>query len=501
MYYNLPYCHIDPYYDWLVVGLIILPLLGCLVVLLTSTITFKLVRFVSNLVGICTFLIAIVLFTGYSSTFFMFDVISLDCFIFNVSLDLGIDAFSLLLILLSCFITCLCLLASWINMWKNESVFFHIAILAQSAMLNLVFLVLDIFYFYIFFEATLITMVLIMGFFGSRERKIRATFLLLIYTVLGSILMLLSILYLYVCLGTTNYIELLTFEFSKDLQCILWVTFFLAFAVKVPMVPLHVWLPEAHVEAPTVGSVILAGVLLKLGTFGFLRYCICLLPNASLYFAPFIYTLSIISLFYASICAICQTDIKRVIAYSSIAHMNLIMLGLFSFDVIGLEGCFLQMLNHGIVSGGLFLLVGVLYDRYHTRLIKYYGGLVHVMPFFTFFFLIFILANIAIPGTCSFVGEFLVFLGLFEGDILVTVFAATGMILGGIYSLWLFNRICFGNLNCKFITVFYDMTKREIFLFIVLMFIVIWVGIFPSYFIDFISYSCGCVVFFIISHC
>jgi proton-translocating NADH-quinone oxidoreductase chain M len=285
-----------------------------------------------------------------------------------------------------------------------------------------VFCVLDLLLFYIFFESVLIPMFLIIGIWGSRERKIRAAYFFFLYTLLGSVLMLLSILYIYYQIGTTDYEILLSFSFSKTEQKILWFTFFLSFASKVPMLPVHLWLPEAHVEAPTTGSVILAGILLKLGTYGFIRFSLPLFPEACFYYAPFVYAISATGIVYTSLTAIRQSDFKRIIAYTSIAHMNLVMLGIFSFNTIGIEGALLQSISHGFVASALFLIIGVVYDRHHTRMVKYFGGLVHVMPIYTFIFLFFTMANIGLPGTSSFVGEFLILVGSYKVNTSITFF-------------------------------------------------------------------------------
>jgi len=255
------------------------------------------------------------------------------------------------------------------------------------------------------------------------------------------------------------------------------------------MLPVHIWLPEAHVEAPTAGSVVLAGILLKLGSYGFLRFSLPLLPEASLYFTPFIFALSILGVIYPSLTAIRQTDLKRIIAYTSVAHMNLVMIGLFSFNAVGLEGAILQSLSHGFVSSALFLLIGVVYDRHHTRMVKYYSGLAHTMPIFTLIFLIFTMANIALPGTSSFVGEFLILAGAFKISTSATFFGATGMVLGGGYSLWLFNRIVYGNLKIQYLTHFQDLNIREFFVFLPLLFGTFLMGIYPEIFLEVIHGS------------
>ena len=317
-----------------------------------------------------------------------------------------------------------------------------------------VFCMLDLLLFYVFFESVLLPMFLIIGVWGSRERKIRAAYQFFLYTLIGSLFMLLAILLIYFQTGTTDLQVLFVSEFSLQRQFLLWFAFFASFAVKVPMIPVHIWLPEAHVEAPTSGSVILAGVLLKLGTYGFVRYSIPLFPDASVYFTPLVYTMSIIGIIYASLTTLRQIDLKKIIAYSSVAHMGFVTLGLFSLNIQGIEGALLLMLSHGFVASSLFLCIGVLYDRTHTRLVKYYGGLVHVMPLFSVFFLIFTMGNLSLPGTSSFVGEFLILVGVFQTNPFVATCAATGMILGGAYSIWLYNRVVFGNLKPFFIDAF-----------------------------------------------
>ena len=347
-----------------------------------------------------------------------------------------------------------------------------------------VFSILDLLLFYIFFESILIPMYLIVGVWGSRERKIRAAYFFFLYTLLGSVLMLLSILYIFYQVGTTDYEILLTFVFSKMEQKLLWFSFFGSFATKVPMVPVHLWLPEAHVEAPTAGSVILAGILLKLGTYGFLRFSFPLFPEASFYFAPIVYLLSIVGIVYTSFTAIRQTDFKRIIAYTSVAHMNLVMVGLFSFNTIGLEGAILQSLSHGFVASALFLIIGIVYERHHTRMVKYYGGLVHTMPLYTFIFLFFTMANIGLPGTSSFVGEFLILAGSFKTNTSATFISATGMIIGGCYSLWLFNRISYGNLKVQYLKEYVDINKREAYIFLPLISGTISIGLYPEFFLN-----------------
>ena len=401
----------------------------------------------------------------------------------NLNFSLGIDGISLFFILLTTLLIFLCILISWTSVNANIKEFL-IAFLVMEFFLVGVFSTLDLLLFYIFFESVLIPMYLIVGVWGSRERKIRAAYFFFLYTLLGSVLMLLSILYIFYQVGTTNYEVLLTVIFSKTEQKFLWLSFFGSFATKVPMVPVHLWLPEAHVEAPTAGSVILAGVLLKLGTYGFIRFSFPLFPEASFYFTPIVYLLAIVGIVYTSFTAIRQTDFKRIIAYTSVAHMNLVMVGLFSFNTIGLEGAILQSLSHGFVASALFLIIGIVYERHHTRMVKYYGGLVHTMPLYTFVFLFFTMSNIGLPGTGSFVGEFLILAGSFKTNSTATFISATSMIIGGCYSLWLFNRISYGNINIQYLKNYIDLNQREMFIFLPLILGTIVIGLYPEIFLN-----------------
>lgn len=399
---------------------------------------------------------------------------------FLLDYSFGLDGLSVSFLFLSSLLIFICVLFIW-----NESNFknYSISLLFIGFFLSLVFTVQDLLFFYIAFEAILIPMFLIIGVWGSRARKIRAAYLLFFYTLTGSFIALLGILYIYNKVGTLNFEYLISYPFTLIEQKMLWLAFFIAFASKVPMFPVHIWLPEAHVEAPTVGSVLLAGILLKLGVYGFLRYNLTLFFEASLFFAPFVYMLSILGVIYASLAALRQTDMKRIIAYSSIAHMNLVVLGIFSFNTIGIEGSIIQSLSHGFVSGGMFLIIGILYSRYHSRFIHYYGGLVHFMPIFAGLFLIFTMANIALPGTSSFVGEFLLLLGIYQKNSTAAVFSALGVILSGAYSLWLYNRIIFGNVKANYTNFYEDINFREFIIMFVLLILVFVLGLYPELFI------------------
>ena len=401
----------------------------------------------------------------------------------NLVYSFGLDGISIFFFFLSSLLIFLCVLFVWNDpLFKNYS----INLLLIELFLLIIFSVLDLFIFYIFFEAILIPMYLMIGIWGSRERKIRAVYLFFFYTLCGSIMMLIGILYIYSITGTLNLEYLLAWNFTFTEQVFLWLAFFLSFSSKIPMFPFHIWLPEAHVEAPTVGSVLLAGILLKLGVYGFLRFSLTLFPEASLFFSPLVYLLSIIGVIYASMSAIRQTDLKRIIAYSSIAHMNLVTLGIFSFNIIGFEGAIIQSISHGFVSGGMFLLVGILYDRYHSRFLYYYGGLVHMMPIYSILFLVFTLANIALPGTSSFVGEFLLLTGVYKSNIVTCIISALGVILCGAYSLWLYNRIIFGNLKIDYTLKFSDINYREFLVLVPLFFFIFLMGLYPTFFLSYI---------------
>jgi NADH-quinone oxidoreductase subunit M len=357
--------------------------------------------------------------------------------------------------------------------------------------LLVIFSVLDLFLFYVFFEALLVPMYLLIGFWGSRERKVRASYLLFFYTACGSILLIVSIIYIYYAAGTFNYEYLLNYNFSFKEQILLWLAFFISFASKVPMFPFHIWLPEAHVEAPTVGSVLLAGILLKLGVYGLIRYNLTFFPLASHFFVPLVYTLSIISIIAASLDAIRQTDLKRIVAYSSIAHMNIVILGVFSFNTIGLSGAIFQSISHGFVSGALFFLIGIIYNKYHTRYIAYYSGLTQLMPLYSIFFLLFTLANIALPGTSSFVGEFIILLGLYKSNKICSFISTSSVIISGIYSLWVYNRIVFGNLKSQFTLKYTDISLTEFFILSALGLLVLVLGLFPRVVLDFVFSGCA----------
>ena len=463
--------------------LIITPILGILVLLLIPSRNKTALKQIGLLFSSITFVFSLLLWVWFDNASSQFQFLDTVFWIpsLNLNFVMGIDGVSLFLIILTTLLIMLCILASYnIQHYVKE---YLISFLLLDILLISVFCVLDVLLFYVFFESVLIPMFLIIGIWGSRERKIRAAYFFFLYTLLGSVLMLLALMYILNQAGTTDYETLLTINFTEKEQKILWLAFFASFATKVPMLPMHIWLPEAHVEAPTAGSVILAGVLLKLGTYGLIRFSLPLFPDASAYFTPFVYSLAAMAVVYTSFTAIRQSDFKRIIAYTSVAHMNLVVLGIFSFNVIGIEGALLQSLSHGFVASALFLIIGVVYDRHGTRMVKYYGGLVHVMPKYIFLFLFFTMANIGLPGTSSFVGEFLILVGSFKSNTSVTFIGATGMIIGGCYALWLFNRIAYGNLKTQYFNEFLDLNKREFMIFLPLFLGTLIIGIKPNFFL------------------
>lgn len=350
-----------------------------------------------------------------------------------------------------------------------------------------IFCVLDLVFFYIFFESILIPMFILIGVWGSRQRKIHAVYQLFFYTLFGSLLMLLGILVIYSHIQTTDIRILYNTNFSFYRQLFLWLSFFFAFCVKVPLFPFHIWLPEAHVEAPTVGSVILAGVLLKLGTYGLLRFVIPIFCDATYFFLPFVYTLCLLGIIYTCCSTIRQIDLKKVIAYASVSHMSFVILGLFSSNIQGIGGSVFLMLSHGIVSSGLFFCIGCIYDRYKTRILRYYSGLVATMPIFSLCLFVLILSNISFPGTSSFVGEFLILVGLFENNHFAALLATFSIILTAVYSIWLYNRIIFNKLTVGYYSKFSDFSKKEFVIGFIFCFITILFGLKGSYIISLIE--------------
>ena len=411
---------------------------------------------------------------------------------YGISYHLGVDGISILFIVLTTMLVPICILASYDSI-KFSVKEYLIAFLALEAFMIGVFCSLDLVLFYLFFEGGLIPMFLIIGIWGG-ERRVYSTFKFFLYTLAGSVFMLLAIIYIFITAGTTDVSYLLDYNFTRNEQIVLWLAFFASFMVKIPMWPFHTWLPDAHVEAPTAGSVILAGVLLKMAGYGFIRFSIGFFPEASELFAPLIFTLSIVAIIVTSLIALVQEDMKKLIAYSSVAHMGFVTLGIFTFTVQGIEGSVIQMISHGIVSAALFLCVGVVYDRLHTREISRYGGLVSKMPMYAFTFMIFILASLGLPGTSGFVGEFLVLLSIFSINTYFAVFATTGVVLAATYSLWLYRRMIFGALIKDDLSEMLDLTRREIIIFVPLITLTIFIGIYPKPVIDIIEPSAKKIV-------
>ncbi len=405
----------------------------------------------------------------------------------GISYHLGIDGVSILFVILTTMLVPICILASYESI-KFSVKEYLISFLALETFMIGVFCSLDLVLFYLFFEGGLIPMFLIIGIWGG-ERRVYSTFKFFLYTLAGSVFMLLAIIYIFISTGTTDVETLLVYNFTTNDQLILWIAFFTSFMVKIPMWPFHTWLPDAHVEAPTAGSVILAGVLLKMAGYGFIRFSIGFFPDASEFFAPFIFSLSVIAIIVTSLIALVQEDMKKLIAYSSVAHMGFVTLGIFTFTVQGIEGGIIQMISHGIVSAALFLCVGVVYDRLHTREIARYGGLVSKMPFYSFSFMIFILASLGLPGTSGFVGEFLVLLSIFTVNTYFAIFATTGVVLAATYSLWLYRRIIFGALIKDDLSEMFDLTRREIIIFLPLIILTVFIGLYPKPIISIIEPS------------
>ena len=405
----------------------------------------------------------------------------------GIGYHMGVDGLSVLFVLLSTVLTPVCVIASWESVTSRVREYM-ISFLVLETMMVGMFCALDFVVFYIFFEGVLIPMFLIIGVWGG-PRRVYAAFKFFLYTLLGSVLMLLALIWLYLDAGTTDIPTLIAHRVAPAAQTWLFLAFFASFAVKVPMWPLHTWLPDAHVEAPTAGSVILAGVLLKMGGYGFLRFSLPMLPEASEQLAPFIFALSIVAIIYTSLVALAQTDVKKLIAYSSVAHMGIVTLGLFTLNTQGIEGAIFQMLSHGVVSGALFLVVGVIYDRMHTREIAAYGGLVHRMPRYALLFMLFTMASVGLPGTSGFVGEFLAIVGAWQVNRMLALLAATGMVLGAAYMLWLYRRVIFGRLTKPELKGLLDLSPREAAVFVPLALLTLWMGIYPSSFSGFYAAS------------
>ena len=465
---------------------IFLPLLGALVILLIKEDETSVgnIRKVALWTSIGVFLLSLLIWLQFdnSKAEYQFQEKIRWFSDFNFYYHIGIDGISLFMVILSTFLTPLCILASWESIKIRVKEYMLAFLFLETVMIGM-FASVDILLFYIFFEAVLIPMYLIIGIWGG-DRRIYASFKFFLYTLLGSVLMLIAIVVIYKLTNSMSIADLQGNYFSTNIQMYLWLAFFASFAVKIPMWPFHTWLPDAHVEAPTSGSVILAGVLLKMGGYGFIRFSLGMLPEASEFFAPLIMTLSIIAVVYTSLVAIAQTDIKKLIAYSSVAHMGLVTIGIFIVNSQGLEGAMIQMISHGVVSGALFLCVGVIYDRMHTREINFYGGLVNRMPIYSTVFMIFMLGSVGLPGTSGFIGEFLIIVGSFKYSSIVVIGAASGIILSAVYMLYLYKRIIFGVINNEKLKDILDLNLREKIILIPLAIAVLLIGIFPNIFIE-----------------
>ncbi|MBA5776508.1 NADH-quinone oxidoreductase subunit M [Stappia sp. F7233] len=400
----------------------------------------------------------------------------------NISYRMGVDGISMLFVILTTFLMPFCILASWVSIERRVKEYMIAFLVLETLMIG-VFCALDLVVFYVFFEAGLIPMFLIIGIWGGK-RRVYASYKFFLYTLLGSVLMLIAIMAMYWDAGTTDIPTLMAHSFPASMQTWLWLAFFASFAVKMPMWPVHTWLPDAHVEAPTAGSVILAAILLKMGGYGFLRFSLPMFPVASDLFAPFVFTLSVVAIVYTSLVALAQEDIKKLIAYSSVAHMGYVTMGIFTMTEQGIQGGLFQMLSHGIVSGALFLCVGVIYDRMHTREIAAYSGLVNRMPFYAVAFLIFTLANVGLPGTSGFVGEFLTLLGAFEVNTWVALIATTGVILSAAYALYLYKRVIFGTLDKESLKSILDLSLREKVILVPLIVLTVFFGFYPAPVLD-----------------
>jgi NADH-quinone oxidoreductase subunit M len=477
-------------------GLLILPLVGAAFILVLRG-DEKDVRsnalWAALATTIATFVLALVAWSRFDTGSAAFQLVEDHAWLAEtVRFRLGVDGFSMPFVVLTAFLMPFCILASWnsVEMRIRE---YLVAFLVLEATMIGVFVALDMILFYLMFEAGLIPMFLIIGIWGGK-RRIYASFKFFIYTLLGSVLMLLAMMAMYQHAGTTDIAQLLQHKFPKEMQTWLWLAFFASFAVKMPMWPVHTWLPDAHVEAPTAGSVILAGILLKMGGYGFIRFSIPMFPDASVYFTPMVYALSAIAIVYTSLVALMQEDIKKLIAYSSVAHMGFVTMGLFTLTPQGIQGAMFQMVSHGIVSGALFLCVGVVYDRMHTREIAAYGGLVNRMPLYAVAFMVFTMANVGLPGTAGFVGEFLTLLGAFKANPWVAFVATFGVILSAAYALWLYRRVMFGVLDKPNLQGIADLDRREIIILAPLVVLTIYYGVHPAPILDAFAASTNALI-------
>ena len=471
-------------------SLILLPTIGALFIFFvrSSNSQYQSSKYVALFITLANFFLSLYLWIVFDKSIVDFQFVEEREWISGfVNYKVGVDGISILFILITTFITPICVITVNATI-KNRLKDFLIAILILETFMIGVFCSLDLVVFYLFFEAGLIPMFLIIGIWGG-ERRVYSAFKFFLYTLLGSVLMLVAIISIYWITGTTDVIKLYELGIDAKYQNLLWLAFFSSFAVKTPMWPVHTWLPDAHVEAPTAGSVLLAAILLKMAGYGFIRFSLGLFPDASLYFVPLVYTLSLIAIIYTSLVALMQEDMKKLIAYSSVAHMGFVTLGIFTMTQQGIEGSIFQMISHGLVSAALFLCVGVVYDRLHTRLINRYGGLVSIMPKYAIVFMVFTLGALGLPGTSGFIGEFLVLMGAFKKNILVATIASLGVILGAAYMLWLYKRIIFGKLINEDVKKMVDLKRFEIVTLWLLVLPIIFFGFYPEPLINSIEVS------------
>jgi NADH-quinone oxidoreductase subunit M len=463
-------------------GLLILPLIGAALILLVrgeDEAALSNIRYMALFTTVVTLVFSLWAWWQFDPANSAFQLVEQASWISSsITFKLGVDGYSLPFVILTTFLMPFCILASWTSIEKRVREYMIAFLVLETLMIG-VFVALDLVLFYLFFEGGLIPMFLIIGVWGGK-RRIYASFKFFLYTLLGSVLLLIAVMAMWKTAGTTDIAALLHYRFPPQMQTWLWLAFFASFAVKLPMWPVHTWLPDAHVEAPTAGSVILAGILLKMGGYGFIRFSLPMFPDASQYFAPLVYALSIVAIIYTSLVALMQEDMKKLIAYSSVAHMGFVTMGLFSMTEQGIEGAMFQMVSHGLVSGALFLCVGVVYDRTHTREIAAYGGLVHRMPFYAAAFMVFTLANVGLPGTSGFIGEFLSLLGTFRANSWVAFFASFGLILSSAYALWLYRKIIFGKLVKPELMGMLDLSPREMWIMAPLVALVIYYGVRPN---------------------
>jgi NADH-quinone oxidoreductase subunit M len=473
-----------------------LPLVGALVLLgaklMSKSDGDNPARWTALITTLVTLVVATVLVLQFDSANPAYQFVENYAWFAGASYHLGVDGVSILFVLLTAFLMPICILASWKSI-ETRVTDYMIAFLVLETLVIGVFTSLDLFLFYIFFEGTLVPMFIIIGVWGGANR-IYAAYKFFLYTLLGSVLMLLAMLWMANAAGTTSIPELKEFGFSAQAQSILWIAFFASFAVKMPMWPVHTWLPDAHVQAPTAGSVILAGILLKLGGYGFILFNVPMFPDASVMYRPLVLTLSVIAIAYTSLVAFRQTDIKKLIAYSSVAHMGFVTMGIFAGNTLGMQGAIFQMLSHGLISGALFLCVGVVYDRMHTREIAFYGGLTSRMPWYAAIFLMFTMANVGLPGTSGFIGEILTLTGTYQASTWAAFVAASGLILSAVYALTLYRNVMFGEITNPALATIKDIDLRELVIFVPLIVGTIWLGVQPDLVLNYTAASVDVVV-------